>query len=128
MRRATICACFVVLLLPACRSNGPGAVFAVDSMKVYMWDMMRADELYVRILSKDSTAARRKWNVHLYKEVLAIHKISKGQFDSSYNYYASNPLLYKVLIDSLDAYATRERTKLFSRYGQGEQKDSARNH
>lgn len=128
MTRILVGLCCAILVLTACGSNNTTGVFGIDSMRVYMWDMMRADELYLRTLAKDSTASRRKWNVHLYKEVLAIHKISKGQFDSSYNYYASNPILYKLLIDSLDAYASREKTKLYSRYGQGDQKDSVRNH
>ena len=106
-------------LLAACHRTVPKNIIGIDSMRVYMWDMMRADEFYLRMLAKDSTASRRKVNIHLYKEVFAMHRISKGQFDSSYAYYASNPVLYKLLVDSLDAYASSERTRLFSRrYGQ----------
>lgn len=111
-------AMIILALLSSCSSGVPKNIIGIDSMKVYMWDMMRVDELYLRILSKDTTASRRKMNIHLYKEVFALHQISKGQFDSSYAYYASNPVLYKLLVDSLDAYAGRERTKLYSRYGQ----------
>ncbi len=118
MKHGILLLVLLTVLLSSCRQTMPPGVVGPDSMKVYMWDMMRADELYLRILAKDSSASRRKVNVHLYKEVYELHHITKGKFDSSYRYYASNPILYKLLIDSLDAYATRERTRLFSRYGQ----------
>lgn len=108
----------VWILVASCSSRGPKNIIGIDSMKVYMWDMMRADELYLRILAKDSTASRRKENIRLYQQVLALHRITKGRFDSSYKYYEANPIAFKLLVDSLDAYATREKTKLFSRYGQ----------
>ncbi|MES2006463.1 MAG: DUF4296 domain-containing protein [Bacteroidota bacterium] len=111
--------CLLVLLaFVSCRSSQKN-IIQVDSMKVYMFDMMRADELYINILSKDTTANKRKANIRLYKEVLALHKISKGRFDSSYRYYEAHPVLFKTLIDSLDAYAGREKSKSYlKQYGQ----------
>lgn len=101
-----------------CNSSGKTKILGIDTMRVVMWDMLRADELYNRILIKDSAAATRKENIRLYKEVFLVHKITKGQFDSSYKYYASHPVEYKILIDSLDALATRERNKAIN-HGQG---------
>lgn len=109
---------FMVLVYSGCKSTGKKEIIGVDSMKVMMWDLMRADELYQRMIIKDSTVKKRKENIRLYETVFLLHKTSKGKFDTSYKYYASNPVYFKVLIDSLDAFATRERSKVFN-YGQG---------
>ncbi len=106
--------------LPSCRSGHPKYVIGMDSMKVYMWDMMRADEYYLEIIAKDTSAAKRKENIRLYEQVFAIHKITKGKFDSSFRYYEAHPIAFKILIDSLDAYALREKSNMYNRqYGQG---------
>ncbi len=81
----------------------------MDSMKVVMWDMMKSDELYQRILVKDSSARLRKENIRMYEEILLLHKTTKGQFDSSYRYYEAHPIEFKLLIDSLEAFAAREK-------------------
>jgi hypothetical protein len=105
-----------ILLITGCRSASK-PLLGIDSMKVVMWDMLRADELYTRMSIKDSLAKGRREDIRLYEEVFAVHKITRGYFDSSYKYYASHPVDYKILVDSLDAFATRERTKVFN-FGQ----------
>ncbi len=112
---------FVILCFigSACRSKTKNEeVLGIDTMKVILWDMLRADEYFTRLSIKDSTAVKRKEQIRLYEQVYAIHHLRKGKFDSSYRYYEAHPLQFKVLLDSLDAYAGRERVKAFS-YGQG---------
>lgn len=92
-------------------------ILGIENMKLVMWDMMKADELYLRILGKDSTARSRKENIRLYEEVLALHKTTRGQFDSSYKYYEAHPVEFKILIDSLEAFSGREKERI-SNYGQ----------
>ena len=106
-----------ILFVAGCRSKNQ-RVIGIDSMKVVMWDMLRADELYTRMTIKDSLAKGRREDIRLYEEIFALHKITRGHFDSSYKYYASHPADFKILIDSIDAFATRERTKVFN-FGQG---------
>ena len=107
----------IILLASGCRSASK-PLLGIDSMKVVMWDMLRADELYTRMTLKDSLAKGRREDIRLYEEVFAVHKITRGYFDSSYKYFAAHPVQYKILIDSLDAFATRERSKVFN-FGQG---------
>jgi hypothetical protein len=96
----------------SCRFSGKKEILGIDSMKVVMWDMMKADELYMRMLAKDSTAGQHKVNIRLYEEVLALHKTTKGQFDSSYKFYEAHPVAFKALIDSLEAFSAREKNRL----------------
>ncbi len=113
--------CFIVLIsfiTISCWSSANKEILGIDSMKVVMWDMMKVDELYLRIVAKDSTARKRNENVHLYKEVLLLHKVRKGQFDSSYKFYEAHPVQFKILIDSLEAFSTREKNRLPGIHGQ----------
>jgi len=106
--------CFFVvacIMITSCRSHNH-ELLGIDTMKVLMFDMLKMDEVYLRIITKDSTAAKRKENIRLYEEVFALHHITKGQFDSSYRFYESHPVNFKLLIDSLDAFANREKNRL----------------
>lgn len=126
MKNPMVLVCVLMVTVMSCRSGTPKEELLVpDSMKVIMWDMMRADEIYLRILAKDTTADDRKENIRLYEQVFALHKITKKQFDSSYRYYASHPNLFKRLLDSLDTYAISERSKLFKKKYGGANKESS---
>jgi hypothetical protein len=118
-----------VLLSASCKfSSGKQNILPVDTIKVIMWDLLRADELYIRLTIKDSTAAKHKENIRMFEEIYAIHHVTKGQFDSSFKYYEAHPIIFKKLIDSLDAYANREKNKLTANHGQAKpaSKDSAK--
>ncbi len=105
-----VCLFSVACIMTSCRSHNH-EILGIDTMKVVMWDMLKMDEVYLRMLAKDSTAAKRKENIRLYEEVFALHHISKGQFDSSYKFYESHPVNFKLLIDSLNAFGTREKNR-----------------
>jgi hypothetical protein len=105
--------------MEACRSgNAKGDILGQDTMKLVMWDMLRADEYFTRLSLHDSTGAKKNERFRLYQQVFDIHHITKGKFDTSYLYYAAHPVAYKLLIDSLETFAARERAKVFN-FGQG---------
>jgi hypothetical protein len=105
-------AAFVLICSTAtsCRSTNKDLLTA-DSMKVVMWDMLKVDELYNRLVQKDSTFRNSKENIRFYEEVYALHHITKKQFDNTYKYYETHPVEFKILLDSIDAYAAREQAK-----------------
>ena len=110
-------------LFSSCRlSSSRNEIIEIDSMKSIMWDMIRADEYYLRIIVKDTLAVKRKENIRLYEEVFSIHHTSKKQFDDSYKYYAAHPDQYKQLVDSLDAFSYIEKNKLIDEHGQARKK------
>ena len=119
MRNSLCLIVFISFITTSCRFSGNKEILGIDSMKVVMWDMMKADELYLRIVAKDSTARKRNVNIHLYKEVLLLHKVRKSQFDSSYKFYEAHPVQFKILIDSLEGFSTREKNRLSGVHGQG---------
>lgn len=103
---------FISIFLLVCFSSCTQfKTIPINNMKVIMWDMACADEWYVEKYSRDSTLKKNKENIRLYEQVFATHKISKEQFYSSYKYYQEHADLYKILIDSVQFYASRERNK-----------------
>ena len=70
-------------------------------MREVMWDMMRADQYVAAFLSKDSTHSKKDESIRLYDEIFKIHKITREQFKTSFNYYTSQPDLFRPIIDSL---------------------------
>jgi hypothetical protein len=105
-------------LLAACRGNSNEQLLDINEMKVIVWDMLKADELYTVQQAKDSTLRIQKKNLEYYEKIFAYHKISRFTFYKSFTYYEAHPLEMKELLDSIDQYATRERNRSFMRYGQ----------
>ena len=121
MRNRYFIAFFFTVCAIACKfSSGKQKLLPIDTVKVIMWDLLRADELYIRNTIKDSTARIRKDNIRMFEEIYALHHVTKGQFDSSFKYYEAHPIVFKELIDSLDSYANREKMKLSSNHGQAQ--------
>ena len=81
----------------------------LNKMKVIVWDMTCADELYFEKVQKDSSLIKKKENIRLYEQVFLVHKISKDEFYSNYKFYQEHADQYKILIDSVQSYATRQR-------------------
>jgi hypothetical protein len=100
-------------LITSCSGNGmPSGIMPIDTMKYVMYDIIRAQELALMTNSKDTTAANQK-TFDLYRQVFAIHKISKEDFLKSFHYYEANPDKIKTLYDSVSAFADRKRRDVY---------------
>ena len=99
--------CFLAL---ACTST-PKNVLPVNTMKVVMFDMLKADDWYARIIVGDTLMKKVKEDIPLYEQVFAVHKLTKKDFFDSYHYYESHPVAYKELVDSLESYAINQKLK-----------------
>lgn len=102
----------VFLLSAGC---GPAAEkpLPIPVMKKVMWDIMKADEWYTTISARDSVGKFKKDNIRMYEKVFSIHGITRDKFYNSYKYYEAHPVEMKILIDSIDLFSVRERTRLF---------------
>lgn len=101
----------VFVILVACNNGTPKNVLPVNTMKVVMFDMLKADEWYARKLVGDTLLLKVKEDIPLYEQVFAVHKLTKKQFFDSYHYYEAHPVAYKELIDSLESYANIQKLK-----------------
>lgn len=107
------CIIFLFLMQMSCRNETKTAIIPVDSMKLIMWDMMKADEWFNRKIVQDTNAIRNKEDVKLYEMVFKIHGVSRERYFASYRYYEGRPVSFKRLLDSLDALSNRERLKRY---------------
>jgi hypothetical protein len=105
-------------LMAACKGNSKEKLLDINQMKVIVWDMLKADELYTVQQVKDSTFRKQKKNLEYYEKIFAYHKINRTTFYNAFAYYEAHPLQMRELLDSIDQYATRERNRSFMRYGQ----------
>ena len=83
-------------------------------MKLIVWDMIRGGELAKNQNIKDSGIIKVK-TLENFQQVFSIHGISKDEFYKSYTYYEKHPNKNKILMDSVIAYANRQRADLYKK-------------
>jgi uncharacterized protein DUF4296 len=98
---------FSLFLITACKKQDKKNILPPQKMKLVLWDLSRADELAEHKMLKDSSFRGLEKHVALYKEVFAIHHITKSDFQKSLQYYESNPEIFKGVLDSMQAMAER---------------------
>ncbi|WP_439506950.1 DUF4296 domain-containing protein [Sediminibacterium sp.] len=107
---------FLIVLTMACAGETiPKQVIPIKEMTPIMWDIMKMDEYYVRLTSKDSLNKLTKENIRLYDQVFRSYGINRKTFYDSYAYYESHPAQFKVLVDSIDALSNRQRSLLYQK-------------
>ena len=110
MKISSIFIAFLCISFIACKPQpADKKILPINSMKKIMWDMMQADEWYIQTSLKDSLHKRDKENIQLYEQIFSIHQTSRKQYYNSYHYYQMHPNELKELVDSLTAYAAREK-------------------
>ena len=103
---------WIVLLLfvtSGCKNKDsiPGTVLPPKKMQAVLWDMMRADQfLSDYVLNKDTSLKKIPESLKYYQQIFAIHKINKEQFQHSFSFYKSHPVLLKALMNSLSNFVS----------------------
>ena len=90
-------------------------IIPINEMRNIVWDVLKADEFYLRIKVKDTIVPIQTGNLKLYDQVFKSHGITKEQFYFSYKFYESHPLQFKELIDSVDAIAKFQRNQIIEK-------------
>lgn len=105
----------LVMILLGCNSQKPGSggILSYNEMKLVMWDMTLADEFASVYVKRDTTKNLRHETNVLYQKVFVLHKTDSARFFNSFDYYKKHPDHYKILLDSLYAFANRERENRF---------------
>lgn len=114
MRIGLLIICFSIIIT-GCKNKSriPADIIPQKKMQAILWDMMRADQfLSDFVLNKDSSLDKRTESIKLYRQVLAIHHISKEQYAESFSFYKTHPALFKVIMDSLSIPKTEAPTEM----------------
>ena len=103
MRNGLLIVLLIFFTVGCKNKNGvPGSVLPPEKMQVILWDMMRADQFLTDyVLNKDSSLNKTTESLKYYQQIFAIHKISKEEFQHSFFYYKSHPILLKAIMDSI---------------------------
>lgn len=114
---------FAFLLLLTCTScsdrQKQGTVLSKEKMQAVLWDMLQADAFTSNFIKKDSSKNEAKENAALQKKIFELHKISREDYLTSYDYYSTQPELMKIMLDSMSAKAERDRNKLMKERYEG---------
>jgi Domain of unknown function (DUF4296) len=111
--RAGLLIAFCCVLLAACKKKDkfPGNVLPPKKMQSVLQDMMRADQFLTDfVFSKDTSIDKKTESLKFYRQVFAIHQVSKEEFQQSFSYYKSHPQLLKVIMDSIGVNKKTEET------------------
>jgi hypothetical protein len=114
MRTGLFIICFSIIITGCKNKNRiPAGIIPQKKMQTILWDMMRAD-LFLSdfVLNKDSNLDKRTESIKLYRQVFAIHHISKEQYEKSFSFYKTHPDLFKVIMDSLSQPNTEAPTEM----------------
>ncbi len=93
-----------IIFTAGCKNKNavPNSVLPQKKMQAILWDMMRADQFLADyVLNKDSTLNKTTESLKYYQQIFAIHKTSKEEFQHSFSFYKSHPVLLKVMMDSI---------------------------
>jgi len=103
------------VLLFSCKEKDklPEGVLGTTEMEKVMTDVMMSESFAESYLLLDTTRKRDEWFTGELNKVLAIHDITQDQFRKSLNYYKTRPDLFKVIVDTINARALRNRDKVY---------------
>ena len=108
-RRILLIVCMAIVLF-ACKTKQDNTkVLPINSMKLVLWDILKADEWYIQTTIRVTLHLRINENFLYYEEVYKVHHINKEQFYNSYKFYETHPDKFKILIDSVVAYGDRDK-------------------
>ena len=100
---------FFFLFFAGCKSRDkiPKNILPQAKMQAVLQDMIRADKFLTDfVLIKDTNLNKDTASIKLYQQVFRIHHISKENFQQSFTFYKTHPLLLRVLLDSLNTKRT----------------------
>lgn len=85
-----------------------------EQMKKLMWDLSRGEAFHTYYLVRDSARNADSAALAVYAKILAFHKVSADDFFYTLDIYRNDPKRYRVLMDSVNAYGSKQREILFA--------------
>lgn len=109
MRVVTIV--ILICFIAGCKNEDglPAGILKRDKMQAVFFDVIQAESFTAQYVKKDSAKNLLIEDAKLQQKIFAVHKITKEDFYSSYNYYATHTDLMRSLLDSLTTKGEREK-------------------
>lgn len=105
--------CYFLLLsiLLSCSSSLPNDILPPAKMQIVLWDVLRADEMSGYFVARDTVLNHLSTYSGYYQQILKMHHITKKNLNKSLQYYQNHPVLFKVILDSLQSFGERQQKK-----------------
>lgn len=105
----------LLFLLISCNNKTKEKIIPPEKMELIISDMMLAEGYSESGANKDSTRPKYEFLSNEISKVLAVHKVTKEEYNRSFQYYIKRPDLMKEMIDSITSKAARNRDKIYNR-------------
>lgn len=114
MRWGIVLVFFLTCLVSCDRDNHvPRGIIKVDPMADILMDISMAEAFSESFLLTDSTLKKDSVLKMEISKVYKLHNTDPIQFSKSYTFYTTKPVLFKVVMDSANARAIRNREREF---------------
>ena len=91
----------------------PEGVLEPAKMEKVMTDLLMSESFAESYLLIDTSKKRDEWFTGELNKVLALQDVTQDQVRKSLDFYKTRPDLFKVIIDSINARAQRNRDKVY---------------
>ena len=91
----------------------PEGVLEPAKMEKVMTDLLMSESFAESYLLIDTSKKRDEWFTGELNKVLAVQDVTQDQVRKSLDFYKTRPDLFKVIIDSINARAQRNRDKVY---------------
>ena len=89
----------------------PANIIKPVKMQAIMKDLFLIDAVNTERLSRAYQFQFAEENKSGYERVFQLHKVTRKEFEDSYNYYVSHPDFLEEIVDSVSSQLTRESLK-----------------
>ncbi|MFZ9660844.1 MAG: DUF4296 domain-containing protein [Chitinophagaceae bacterium] len=103
------------LICYSCSNKNAKNIIPPEEMELIISDMMLAEGYSESGANKDSSRAKYDFLSNEVSKVLAIHKVTKEQYNRSFQYYIKRPDIMRTMIDSITSKAARNRDKIYNK-------------
>lgn len=98
------------ITLAACGLGRPKDVLPQEKMQAVLWDIAKGGEFVNGyIYYRHPNLNRAVVNQAVLKQIFALHKISKKEFEKSLEYYQHKPDVFVAMLDSINAQQVRAK-------------------
>jgi Domain of unknown function (DUF4296) len=91
----------------------PEGVLEPAKMEKVMTDLLMSESFAESYLLIDTSKKRDEWFTGELNKVLAVQDVTQDQIRKSLDFYKTRPDLFKVIIDSINARAQRNRDNIY---------------
>ena len=111
--RLTILILMIFIFSCSGKDKVPEGVLEPAKMEKVMTDLLMSESFAESYLLIDTSKKRDEWFTGELNKVLAVQGVTQDQVRKRLDFYKTRPDLFKVIIDSINARAQRNRDKIY---------------